>query len=236
MDWLCLLYEHDGEVNWPVSAFGQYCGISEEVAHHVLEELELTNVANVEWQNPNKSITKLSNRRMVRAVQHREHIKVVRSAAGKKGMAKRYQNYQPSSSTSSSLSLNSDSSKKNYLPRDVSAKPSRSGTSADWPDDSLWLKDFLETQRYVTTPNGTLMNPVWWNSVSETCGGLVREWLETEFARISAWLVENPSRSPASPKGWKRFIRHWLEKAHDMERRKAYADTRGSPGYQQRRR
>jgi hypothetical protein len=122
--------------------------------------------------------------------------------------------------------------KKNHKNDSPTSSKKLSSVPTPWPDDSLWLKDFLETQRYVTPPAGTLMNPDWWNSVSETCGGLVREWLETEFARMSAWIAENPRRSPASPVGWKRFVRHWLEKAHDIERRKAYAQPKRGPNFQ----
>lgn len=100
--------------------------------------------------------------------------------------------------------------------------------SAVWPTESLWLKEFLETEarNLVPAPNGTLIDPRWWDAVSETCGGLSLPFLRTEFSRISAWLTENPRRSPAQPRGWKRFIRTWLERAHERERRIPNANPR----------
>lgn len=106
LDWLCMLHENNGTVTWPVSAFGQYCGIGEELARHILHQLELTKVADVEWQNDGKTMAKLSNRRMVREAENRERVSELRSEVGKMGAAKRWQKWQPSSSTSSSTSLN----------------------------------------------------------------------------------------------------------------------------------
>lgn len=228
---LCLLHEHDGEVTWPVFSFAYFWGTSHENALRLLTQLELTRVANVEWQDSNKTVAKLINRRMQRTAQDREqkkeYIRQVRSEAGKKGMASRYNKANSLLNPSLNLLLsNSEENKNSLLPGDVSDQRSR--TVITWPDESLWLKEFLETEarNLVSTPNGTLIDLRWWNSVSETCGGLSLPFLRTEFNRISAWLTENPSRSPAKPSGWKRFIRNWLERAHDMERRKAHAQAR----------
>lgn len=229
---LCLLHEHDGQVTWPVFSFGNYWGVSVENALCILTQLELTQVANVEWLDSNKTVAKLINRRMVRAAEARrlkaEHIHKVRSEAGKKGMAVRYN--KPNALLNPSLNLlnlNSESNKNYSLPGDVSDKRSRTAITS-WPDDALWLKGFLETtaRNLVATPNGTLLDHAWWNSVSETCGGLSLQFLTVEFNRMSAWLRENPSRSPATSRGWKRFVRRWLEKAHEHERRFGNAQPR----------
>lgn len=221
------LHQNGGQVTWPITAFASYVGSSEEMARGYLHQLELTNVAIVEWQNDGKTIAKLGNRRMIREAEKDLEIKEKRSEAGKKGACSRWQKCASSSSESYSLNLNSESYKNNSLPGVVAEKPPRSAIPT-WPDDAAWLKGFLETEacNLVPTPNETLLDPRWWNSVSETCGGLSLPFLRAEFNRISAWLTENPSRSPAKPTGWKRFIRTWLERAHERERRQANASPR----------
>jgi len=110
--WLCgPLLQHGGQVAWPVSAFANYVGTTEEIARSMLHQLELTNVAIVEWQNDGKSMAKLSNRRLVREAENRQRVSVVRSDVGKKGAAKRWQKWQPSSSSSESSSLISQKTK-----------------------------------------------------------------------------------------------------------------------------
>jgi len=125
MDWLCMLHEHDGEIEWPVSAFGQYCGIGEELARSILYQLHQTNVANVEWQNDSKTLAKLSNRRMVKEVQKRAETKGKRVEAGKKGAEVRWQKCGSSSSESPSESFNHNPKK-----AEIPAEPA---PSADLP-------------------------------------------------------------------------------------------------------
>lgn len=97
---LCLLYEHGGEVTWPVFSFAQFWGVSNDNALCILTQLELTRVANVEWQNSGKTVAKLSNRRMVRDVQKREQLREVRREAGRRGAWQKWH-----SSSSSSLNI-----------------------------------------------------------------------------------------------------------------------------------
>jgi hypothetical protein len=61
----------------------------------------------------------------------------------------------------------------------------------------------------------------WWNDLSYTCNSPTNQWLEREFAKMHAWLRENPRRTPT--KGWKRFVRTWLERAYEHDRRTTYA-------------
>jgi len=35
---------------------------------------------------------------------------------------------------------------------------------------------------------------------------------------MKAWLLENAYKMPRSPRGWKRFVRTWLERAYEKER------------------
>lgn len=102
-------------------------------------------------------------------------------------------------------------------------KEGKKNNAAAWPDDAQWLHDFLTTQHHITPPNGTLLDYSWWESVSVTAGGLNIRTLETEFARMAAWIMENRSSTPASPTGWKRFVRRWLERTYERERKVKYA-------------
>jgi hypothetical protein len=148
MDWLCLLNDNNGEVTWPVSAFAQFCGIGEELTRSILLQLELTGVANVEWQtlaNDSKGMAKLSNRRMVRAGQNQQQISMVRSEAGKKGAEKKWQKWQPSSS--SSLNLN-HIPKKEYEKRGTAQAPI---VLPDWMPKVEW-DSFVEFRISIRKP------------------------------------------------------------------------------------
>jgi uncharacterized protein YdaU (DUF1376 family) len=118
VDWLCVLYEFGGTVTWPVSNFAQYAGVSEDTALHVLNQISITNVAEVEWQADSKGIAKhskmpiakLSNRRMVREARKQVEIRGKRIEAGRAGGSKRWQNFDSKHSTLPSPSLNPSSS------------------------------------------------------------------------------------------------------------------------------
>jgi len=102
------------------------------------------------------------------------------------------------------------------------------GEKKEWPAEGQFVKDFLDSQgqEYLSPyyPNGklgTLDDPVWWENVAESINGLTTEFLNREFARIGAWFSENPGRLPTE-RGLRRFIRGWLDKAYEEERRKAW--------------
>ncbi len=86
-----------------------------------------------------------------------------------------------------------------------------------WLPEDLWLKELVESQTLV--PANYLLDSPWWDSVAETCGGIDKEFLGREFARMAAWCIENASRKPSSRAGWKRFVRGWLERAHEKARK-----------------
>jgi hypothetical protein len=125
VDWLCILSENHGLVAWPVSALGQYSGVSEEVARHVLNQLSITKVAEVEW--PSETIAQLSDRRMLKHCAVREQLSAVRKEVGKAGLAKRWQ---------------TDSkpiAKAWQLPSTPKAKPAKPEFALpDWIDLSAW--------------------------------------------------------------------------------------------------
>ena len=96
----------------------------------------------------------------------------------------------------------------------------RNKESLLWPDDDLWLKTFIETQQH--TFNGThvpfLTNHKFWDDVSEAVNGLAPAFITAEFAKMSIWLTDNPQKAP-TPKGVRRFVAGWLQRAADQERR-----------------
>jgi len=94
------------------------------------------------------------------------------------------------------------------------------GTSLDgWPTEDIALATFLR-DRQKAVPFAAINDPVWWEAVGESVNGIDMQWLEREFGRMRAWLIENKTRTPSKPAGWKRFVRHWLEGAYERERRK----------------
>lgn len=78
----------------------------------------------------------------------------------------------------------------------------------DWPGLPALLERF-------GLPLLPLNDNSWWNTLSYTCD-VSMPTLETECARMAAWLDENRSRRPKT--GWKRFVRRWLEKAYEQQR------------------
>ena len=97
--------------------------------------------------------------------------------------------------------------------------PTESSVTDTWTKEDLWLKEFLEGQNIVPLENGSgMLDHTWWELTSESCGGVDLETIQKQFAKMGAWLTENPGRTPR-PKGWRRFVRGWLERSYDRERR-----------------
>lgn len=108
------LHEAGGSVEWSVTIYARYWGVTDSEAVEILLELEKTEVADVLWwvdskpianawqtlwQNDSKTLTKnsktiiakLINRRMVRETEKKLRIQKVRTDAGLKGASKRWQ-------------------------------------------------------------------------------------------------------------------------------------------------
>lgn len=96
----------------------------------------------------------------------------------------------------------------------------KSGSTVDeWGDDQ-WLYILLKNQKYLNGEyKSMLFDHDWWNVVSMAVNGISEEWLNTEFAKMKAWMIEKPTRVPTK-RGIKRFVRGWLERAYERERRK----------------
>ena len=86
-------------------------------------------------------------------------------------------------------------------------------SEASWPGLRQALQDF-------NLPLEHLDDNAWWNSLNTTCNDPDLAWLERQFARMEAWLTENPRKRPTTR--WKTFVRGWLERAYEHER-KTYA-------------
>lgn len=98
-------------------------------------------------------------------------------------------------------------------------KVSRTPRKINWPIEDSWLKNFLDSQHLLPAPLDALDDPKWWENVSESVNGLTLPVLQQEFAKMGAWLSENKSRLPIKSRGWKKFVRGWLERNADRTRR-----------------
>lgn len=89
-------------------------------------------------------------------------------------------------------------------------KPVEPINPEDWPGLQELLEEFSFPLEYLNDNE-------WWNDLSYTCNNPSNIWLTQQFAKMHAWFKENPGRRPTT--GWKRFVRYWLEKAYEYERR-----------------
>lgn len=101
--------------------------------------------------------------------------------------------------------------------------------NGNWPVEDQWLYDLISTQHYLELNDlelKTLLDHKWWNLVSEAVNGIDEPFLRKQWATIAVWLNENPRRRPTH-KGWKRFVRGWLERAQERERKTVQTVKRG---------
>lgn len=90
----------------------------------------------------------------------------------------------------------------------------------EWPGDALWLKTFILEDESVPFERKDLLDFEWWERVSEAINGIPSEdRLRSYFGTMAAWLLENPGRGPRPGVGTQRFVRNWLTKEYDRERR-----------------
>ena len=90
---------------------------------------------------------------------------------------------------------------------------------SDWPDEGKALYAWLATQDVLTRVQAPL-HFAWWAKLTYVIGFPSVSWLSKEFAKMELWLSENPKRKPR-PAGTSAFLRHWLERSYDKERRYA---------------
>lgn len=89
---------------------------------------------------------------------------------------------------------------------------------APWPAEDLWLKKLVSEQPFFNHAITQLSDFAWWEDVATSINGIDPQFIGPEFAKMSAWLRENPGRKPTA-KGARRFVRSWLERARDHQRR-----------------
>jgi hypothetical protein len=109
------------------------------------------------------------------------------------------------------------------LSRNAPATPAKEG---GWDEQDAWLRRFLSAEQKAFV--GAHLEPLladyaFWCRLSEAAGGLSREFLEVEFAKMALWLGEHPTRGPTAC-GVKRFVARWIERAAEqIERRSRVA-------------
>jgi len=94
----------------------------------------------------------------------------------------------------------------------------------NFPDEWKWLENMVLAQN-SGFPTDRFLDFAWWDAVSYQCGGLSAPFLEKELAGMKRWIMDNPTRTP-TPRGYRRFVASWLERAHDKERRFGNAGKR----------
>ena len=79
----------------------------------------------------------------------------------------------------------------------------------NWPEEDVWLKDFLDRQSLLQFPEGvSIHDPKWWERTSISCNGITLPFLEREFAKMGNWLDEHPKRNRRPTETiWKKFCR-----------------------------
>jgi len=84
-------------------------------------------------------------------------------------------------------------------------------TEETWPGLRALITGFNLPIIYLDDEN-------WWNATSHAVGGINMQVLDKEFGKIEAYLIEHPRKRP-QPRGWKRFVRTWLQRAYEYERK-----------------
>ena len=91
--------------------------------------------------------------------------------------------------------------------------------------DDDWLRALL-LEYEDTLPFAAFNDHAWWVEVSQPMDAAFCEtWMRIRFSKIAAYLMENPRKRPASPGGWKRFVRTWLHRDYEKERRATRGGT-----------
>lgn len=114
----------------------------------------------------------------------------------------------------------SDTARKDDVPPKGKTKKPATPWPADEEDaEAAALSVWLANQQVLTV----IIPPLdfdWWCDMSYVLNGLPSlDWLEQKYAKMQMWLKENPRKKPSTPKGVSRFVRGWLERDFDRERR-----------------
>ena len=95
-------------------------------------------------------------------------------------------------------------------------------SSDNWDASMFFVRDFLQNGAPPLTNPQLLSDNDWWVDVFDAVNGLDLAFLKKEFAVMSAWLQEHPRRRPLpNSKSMKTFVRGWLTRSKEKERRYA---------------
>jgi len=87
-----------------------------------------------------------------------------------------------------------------------------------WPEQDAPFALWLQTQTILTAVTIPTQYD-WWCALSWIVNGIpAQDWVAKQFAKMQLWFEENPRRRP-TPRGTSRFIRAWLERSYEEERR-----------------
>ena len=119
-------------------------------------------------------------------------------------------------------SQKTDKDKRRQSPSGTSRSSGKPASGTEWDESLFFVRDFLEDKTLappLTHPE-LLKDNDWWADVHRAINGFDLPFLEREFATISTWLMENPSRRPLpTSNSTKRFVRNWLKNTKERERR-----------------
>ena len=210
MDLLCAMWvaPERGKLEWTMDQLTNFLGCSAELSTSIIDELMKSGVG-VFVTDGNGNVT-VKSRRMQREESQRKQLRA------------RVQRHRNASCNASVTEKKRRIFQKPYIRSHISEEEDKIAarlhkTKAAWPPDDEWLLRFLKSQPFLEHAIDYLDDYSWWEDVAKAVGGLEPEFVEPEFAKMSAWYKENNQRRPTA-KGTRRFIRHWLEKAKSQRR------------------
>ena len=225
IDILCAMWRSPtrGSLSLPIIGWVRLISASVDQTEAIISELVDMQICNTVTDH-NKNIT-LTNRRMVREEKERQQNvdrqKKFREKQQGKTLQKEPSNGKSNADVISLLQSSSSSSVLNTNKPLMQNAGKNIPHSAGWPEEDLWLCEFLKSRDLFTRHgyvSDGLLDYTYWDNVSQIVHGLSKEFLEPEFARISTWFDDNPGRKPTQ-RGLRRFIKGWIERAHNKERR-----------------
>ena len=218
IDILCAMWRSPtrGSLSLPIIGWVRLISASVDQTEAIISELVDMQICNTVTDH-NKNIT-LTNRRMVREEKERQQNVDRQKKFREKQQGKTLHN-EPRNGKSNGdvISLLQSSSSMSVNTKDNKLLMQNAG----WPEEDLWLWDFLKSRDLFTRHgylSDGLLDYTYWDNVSQIVHGLSKEFLEPEFAKISTWFDDNPTRKPTQ-RGLRKFVKGWIERAHEKERR-----------------
>ena len=108
--------------------------------------------------------------------------------------------------------------------KDVGTEPAPPLAVPISPNLRGWLLDTLHLKPLAENGSGP-----WWSTLEKAYDQYPWLYFEEEIRKADAWLASNPGRRP-TPKGLRRFMRSWFERAVEMGRKHAQGQTAAPRG------